>query len=778
MKLHLRIFYTFSLILLLLMSAVMYSLYDFQKKELITTIEQKVNITGQSIAQILENLRQTSITRVSTIAKDWALRSAIGRNERETIISALNNHRERAGAKEVIFFGLNDQSFSSGLGIDAELSAIKKLVFNKGNDEKYQIVFIKDRYYQIVISEVKAPQNIGWLCIIYAVDNINDAVLEVTMAEGIEAIILDNNVRQSINFVSAMQQAKDYSPFFIASAASSGYSHVMRDRELFISRLSPLLKGSDISVVVIGNAQSGMIKLEKFLKKMTLMFLGFALLALLISYFATKAIIRSLSIFIATAKKLGQGDFTAQVDINRTDEIGDLAVAFKQLQTAISIREHKVTEAMDKLQYQARHDPLTGLANRRVLSEKLKSENEEIKTHKMSFSLCILDLDRFKLINDSAGHPAGDLLLQQLSMLFCESVYPTDNVIRLGGDEFAIILYNCAGDDAFETSDNIRQKVEDFIFTWEGMSYKLGVSIGVLSIFQSVDDISDILKQADASCFIAKEAGRNRVHLVEYGSSETDEKLDEIKWAHVINDAVENDKLILFIQPMVPLNGTKYEPECVEVIVKMRDYSTGELVSPAKFLGPAERYGLSSKIDTWVINQLLKVTAIFREMFNDNRVYWINLSGASLSDENFISYLDGIVSRGLLPANSLNFEISEMAIIRNMEQTAVIMKKLKQRGCQFALDDFGAGLTSFNYLKSLPSDVLKIDGMFIRNILEDNVDRMFVKSIIAIAHTMDMKVVAESIESKEILQVVTALGVDYGQGSALGKPVDLLPQVV
>ena len=287
-----------------------------------------------------------------------------------------------------------------------------------------------------------------------------------------------------------------------------------------------------------------------------------------------------------------------------------------------------------------------------------------------------------------------------------------------------------------------------------------------------------MLQRADAACFTAKERGRNQVCQVEGRSTDIDNKRSELRWVQRLNDAIENNKLILFTQPITPLNTIKQDSdtENLEVLIRMRDFTNKKFISPGEFIPSAERYGLNTKIDRWVITQLLKTAPAYSAIFDDNRSYWVNLSGTSFSDKEFIGFLESIIQKELLPKGSLNFEITETAIIKNINEAAENIQRLQRLGCKFSLDDFGSGLSSFSYLKLLPVDFLKIDGLFIRNILNDRVDRMFVKSIIDIAKAMNIKTVAEYIEDEDILREVTALGVDYGQGYLLGKPKEFLPQ--
>lgn len=470
------------------------------------------------------------------------------------------------------------------------------------------------------------------------------------------------------------------------------------------------------------------------------------------------------------------GDMSSRFEYEKLGEVGELALAFSKMQNTLLEREVKVRESVLRLEHQATHDALTGLANRRALHHELEQLSSPESSMDAKYCVCVLDLDRFKVVNDTSGHAAGDALLVQVATLIVECVYTTDTVVRLGGDEFALILYDCTGSVATSICERIRERIEALSFCWDDDQHRIGVSIGILSVSTSAGNASDILQRADAACFTAKEGGRNQVHLVEDVEPMVDVKRKELHWVQRISTAIDQDQFILFTQAIVPLQDTSgAAPERLEVLVRLRNYSTNKLLPPGAFLPSAERYKLSAKIDHWVIEKMVRYSRIYEEVFGDDRMYWINLSGASLSDDNFISFLEAAVKNSGLPPGRLNFEITESFAIRNVVEVSACMQRLKALGCQFALDDFGAGFSSFNYLQTLPIDCVKIDGLIVRKILESKVDRMFVKSIIDIARTMDIVTVAEFIEDDKLASEVAALGADFGQGFALGRPQEIMP---
>lgn len=433
------------------------------------------------------------------------------------------------------------------------------------------------------------------------------------------------------------------------------------------------------------------------------------------------------------------------------------------------------TRLSQELAYQATHDALTGLSNRRVLESELESVNKELAVGGAKFAFCLMDLDQFKVVNDTCGHSAGDSLLVQVARLILSAVRPDDLVVRLGGDEFAVLLYGCDEATGLDIAESIRTEIEATSFLWEDSSFRVGVSIGMVTAGSHYSDIADIMSQADAACFAAKDLGRNRVYHVSVNDEQLAKNQGEMHWVGRINAALDDDEFLLFAQPILPICAIEPGPSRYEVLLRLRDYDGERLIAPGAFFSSIERYDLSVRVDRWVVSHLVQLLKAYVQLFDDERHFWVNLSGTSLGDEKFLEDLETIIGTSGLPPGMLNFEVTETAVIRNITQASDAMLRLKAFDCKFALDDFGTGLSSFGYLKSLPVDFIKIDGVFVRNIVDDKVDRMFVKSIIEIARTMGIQTVAEFVEDEHVLAVLRSLGVDYGQGYGLGYPSELLP---
>lgn len=448
--------------------------------------------------------------------------------------------------------------------------------------------------------------------------------------------------------------------------------------------------------------------------------------------------------------------------------------ASERLEDLVKVRTRELEDSNQQLAYQATFDELTGLYNRRHFQVQLKQVWDESAQSDVGAVLMYLDLDQFKIVNDTCGHGAGDQLLGQISRLIQNKIRADDTIARLGGDEFGIILKNCPPPRALRIAEAVRGTVEAFQFLWDGQIFRIGVSIGVVPIDVHRGDMEEWMKVADAACYAAKEAGRNQVHLVSDDSGETARNRGEMRWVHRLHQAMDNDLFAIYEQKILSLDNCD-ELDRVEILLRMRDPESRKLIPPGAFLPAAERYGLSVKLDEWVVNNLIRSLFMHNEIKAQGRRYWINLSGLSIGDPRFCESLTKLVADANLPRGMMNFEITESAVIRNIAEASRLIDMLSEMGCEFALDDFGTGLSSFGYLKKLKVNYLKIDGMFIRDIVQDQTDRIFVKSIIDIAHTLNMRTVAEFVEDDEILAIVKSLGADYAQGFGIHRPEMLAP---
>ena len=446
----------------------------------------------------------------------------------------------------------------------------------------------------------------------------------------------------------------------------------------------------------------------------------------------------------------------------------------QQLVVGIVIVLHDISDIYSmtqELEYEATHDSLTGLKNRREFDRQLQSSVVDAQQHDSYHALLYIDLDQFKIVNDTCGHIAGDELLKQLSRLI-ESKIDKENLIsRLGGDEFAIVLYDCPIEKAMGLAEEIRFSVEQFRFIWEQKNFSLGVSIGAVTIDRTVQSHQQLLSRADVACYIAKDKGRNQIHLYVEDDNESHRRHTEMHWVAQINHALENDLFALYQQRLHRFSDTT-EKEHYEILLRLLD-TQGQVVNPGAFLPAAERYGMMLSIDRWVINHTVKFFVDNPQKLEQLAVCSVNLSAQSLVNKEFLGFIERLLSDKPDLCHKLCFEITETAVVSNLTQANHFIQKLKSLGCKMALDDFGSGMASFGYLKDLDVDVLKIDGSFVRNCAEDPIDLAIVESIHGIAQVMKMQTVAEWVEHQGTIDVLQEIGVDYVQGYAIAKPVPL-----
>ncbi|GEM_PF-1815724 len=416
------------------------------------------------------------------------------------------------------------------------------------------------------------------------------------------------------------------------------------------------------------------------------------------------------------------------------------------------------------LVHQASHDALTGLANRSAFEMVLTQALAEARRHPdAGLWLCYVDLDQFKMINDSCGHQAGDQLLQQVALELKAAVRDCDMVARMGGDEFAVLLKRCTQDGAVHIIDRMRRRLAEFRFAWQDESFLTAGSFGLVPLHAGSGSLYDLLSAADSACYIAKERGRNRIHLADGQDEAVRQYGGEIKWAHETIRAIEDDRLCLYFQPIKPLkhDGGLH----IEILVRMID-TEGRLVAPGVFIPAAERYNLMRDVDRWVLRETLTT---FADTPSDS-VISVNLSGQSLCDDDFLEFAQSAIKASGIDPQVLCFEITETAAMSNLIRAQEVIRTLQASGCRFALDDFGSGLSSFGYLKNLPINYLKIDGSFVKNILDQPLDRAFVQSMSDLGHLMGIATIAEYVENAEIERVLVDIGVDFAQGYGIAPP--------
>jgi diguanylate cyclase (GGDEF)-like protein/PAS domain S-box-containing protein len=434
---------------------------------------------------------------------------------------------------------------------------------------------------------------------------------------------------------------------------------------------------------------------------------------------------------------------------------------------------HDVSEARSlasKLSWQVSHDLLTGLINRHEFERRVEQALASARERELNHAVLYLDLDQFKIVNDTCGHAAGDELLRQFGARLVSKVRDHDTVARLGGDEFGILLEGCQVEQARHIADGLLQAIKEFRFAWEGRPFDVGASIGLATLGPGNANLAEILSAADMACYAAKELGRNRVHVYEENDTILVRRYAEMQWVSRITSALQENRFQLYWQMILPLAASADHARHYELLLRMTD-EHGNIVPPGAFLSAAERYNLITTLDRWVVRNAFAHLAETRR----RREPWpgmcaINLSGTTLNDEQFLAFVHEQLSHYEIPPHVICFEVTESAAIANLAQATDFISGLKERGCRFALDDFGSGLSSFVYLKQLPVDYLKIYGGFIENLTNDTIDRAMVAAINDVAHIMGIKTIAEWVKNSTTLQQLRAMGLDYAQGCGIDEP--------
>lgn len=424
------------------------------------------------------------------------------------------------------------------------------------------------------------------------------------------------------------------------------------------------------------------------------------------------------------------------------------------------------------LYWQASHDQLTELLNRTEFERRVTAVLTQARIARDRHALCYIDIDWFQVVNETCGHEAGDELLRQFTALVKKAVHPADTVARMGGNKFAVLFSPCGPDESLKIVQALHEQIRDFRFNWQNRSFNVGASIGLVAIDRESIHLSAVLGAADAACHAAKDSGRNRVWVYRANDAELLKRQLETEWVARIAQAYEDKRFCLYYQPIAAATTPEKFQHC-EILLRLQD-EQGHMVLPMAFMPAAERYKLMHTLDRWIIRTLFEQLQTCRNAAgDDDRLYSVNLSGASLNDDQFIGFLRECFLQFRVPPKTICFEITETVAIANLLKAAQFIHELKVLGCQFALDDFGSGMSSFSYLKHLPVDYLKIDGSFIRNIVNDSVDCAMVQAINHVGHVMGIFTVAEFVENEAILQKVRELGVDYVQGYAIARPSPL-----
>lgn len=440
--------------------------------------------------------------------------------------------------------------------------------------------------------------------------------------------------------------------------------------------------------------------------------------------------------------------------------------------TVVVLRDVSEARSLSKkIAYQAVHDPLTGLINRLELENRLRRAIDSAKLNNLRHAFLYIDLDQFKIVNDTCGHVAGDALLRGVTEVLAKRVRNRDTLARLGGDEFGLLLEYCLLDNAMSIAESVLSDIRDYTFVWNQHTFQIGCSIGLVPITSDSGGLTDVLSHADAACYAAKAGGRNRIQLCRQVAHEARPHLDEVDWVARITRALHDQRFVLAVQKVVTTDSDRNaDTEVYEVLIRLQDEHTGEYLVPGAFLPSAERYSLMGDIDRWVVAHIFRWINDRPPLAPYSGSLSINISLQSMQSRAFIEYLQEQLGMLKIAPERICLELTEAAVIANFEVASQFVRDVKQLGCQVALDKFGQGLCSFSHLRQLPVDMLKIDGNLIHDIEHDAIDLALVKSINEIGHAQGMATVAEHVENDSLMTAVKSLGIDYVQGFIVAKP--------
>ncbi len=430
--------------------------------------------------------------------------------------------------------------------------------------------------------------------------------------------------------------------------------------------------------------------------------------------------------------------------------------------------EAEVSRRTQELEKMVKLDSITGLVNRYEFEQQLKSAISSAKKDQTTHVMCYIDLDQFKIVNDKCGHIAGDELLRQIALVLKRSARESDVVARLGGDEFGIIYIDSTIEDAQRQAQRLLNAIGEYRFNYQGNTFGIGASIGMVGIMKECCTLTNLLSQADAACYAAKDGGRNRIHVAHPEDATIQERRNQMQWIGRLEEALAVDAFVLYVQPIVPVLDS-LQRRHYEVLIRLRE-ENGEIIPPMAFIPAAERYGFMPKLDRWVIENTFKAfTKIWHEVSEETH-FSINISGASLGDAGTKQFIRGLFGEYGVPYRTITFEITETEAVGNMTNALSFINEFRALGCRFALDDFGCGLSSFSYLQNMPIDYLKIDGSFVHDIHLNAINRAMVDAINQIGHVMRIETICEYVESAAVLYVLHELNVDFAQGYHIDRP--------
>jgi len=445
--------------------------------------------------------------------------------------------------------------------------------------------------------------------------------------------------------------------------------------------------------------------------------------------------------------------------------------------TGVATVLHDVTELRGltrQMSYQASHDALTGLVNRREFERRLGEALDASRAGRQSHVVCYLDLDRFKAVNDSCGHLAGDNMLREVATLLKDAVRDSDTVGRLGGDEFGILLIGCPLEKARQIADDVCRAVNGYRFVWKDQIFSIGVSVGLVEVGRESGALEDVMSAADSACYVAKKRDGSHVHVYSAHDEAVARHSGEIQWLQRLQSALRDGRFELYLQPIFAVREGGTAGPALEVLLRLRD-ETGAHIAPAEFMRAAERYRLMGLVDRWVVQTAFTALSNDSIRLPPGSSLALNLSGQTLGDPAFLEFVVETLDHTGVPPAQICFEVTETAVNANLDMARRFIGVLHGMGCQFALDDFGNDLGAFANLKSLAMDYIKIDGSYMRDLSRDAVNQAMVSAIVRLARTLNFRLVAEQVEDAASLETARGMGIDFAQGYVLGRPEPLRP---
>ncbi len=660
-----------------------------------------------------------------------------------------------------VFVNLNQSLYDRGRIIATQLAPAAEYGVISGNKDSLQKLALKVLTNELDVRTVMIADEFG------EVLAFSGRPLAQTLIDGIK----NNSVKELVWSGGVILAAPIYRSLVeiddFPSDSSNQQDIDSEDAQLIIGQV----------YVELSNLELYSLKQDLIIKMIVIGLLGF-LFSGLIAWMIGRNITKPIQEIAKAVDKVSEGAFSHSIQEDSSGELRVLQKGFNSMSLSIKNSyqdmEEKVHDATKLLRHQATHDDLTGLINRREFEVRLERCLRSATENDVQHIFCFLDLDQFKLVNDTCGHNAGDELLKQISALFHNKMRERDTLARLGGDEFGLLLENCSLADANQIVDKLLKLTRDYRFAHEDKVFNIGVSVGIVVVNSTFSNASDIMHAADSSCYAAKKAGRNQSFLYSHGDLENVKRQEEVSAISDITGEIDDSMFILYCQPIVPLISGLPQQHHFEILIRKID-AEGEVSLPTTFIPSAERYHLMPNIDRWVIRNTFASYRRLLDLSNDkcDYIFAINLSGTSLSDKSLLGYIREQFAIYAISPKAICFEITETAAIVNLKNTISLFKSLREIGCKFALDDFGSGMSSFMYLKNFDVDYLKIDGSFVKEMHLNKIDHAMVRSIHSVAEAMNIKTVAEFVENEEILKELKIIGVHYGQGMRLGEPVVL-----